>query len=198
MKNLKQLIAQNITKFRKNAGITQAELAEKINYSDKAVSKWERAESTPDILVLKDIADVFNVKVDDFFHEEDVQPISMGKTESAVKKHNYKNITYLSLICVWFIAMVLFVVFWISSGHVRYCWQFFVAAVPVTFIVALVLNSIWGKRRNNLYIISALIWTGLIASYFLFFRYNLWMIFILGVPAQAAAILSFRFKKVKK
>lgn len=197
MKSLKQLIAQNITRFRKETGLTQAELAEKINYSDKAVSKWERAESTPDILVLQELADVFGVKIDDFLHEENVQPVLMEKKESAVKKHNFKNIMYLSVIGVWSVAVIAFVAIWIASGSKTYFWQAFVAAVPVTFIVLLVQNSIWGNRRNNLYIISAFIWTALVAAYFLFFGYNLWLIFILGVPAQAAVIFSFRFKKVK-
>ena len=64
MDDLKVIISENITQLRKEHGLTQADLAEKLNYSDKAVSKWERAESLPDITVLKAMADLFNVKVD--------------------------------------------------------------------------------------------------------------------------------------
>lgn len=39
---IKHTIAENISGYRKNAGMTQSELSEKINYSDKSVSKWER------------------------------------------------------------------------------------------------------------------------------------------------------------
>ena len=63
MEDLKDIISKNIIKFRKLSGLTQGELAEKLNYSDKAVSKWERSESLPDIVVLKQIADVFEVSV---------------------------------------------------------------------------------------------------------------------------------------
>ena len=48
MNNIKSIIAQNITDLRRAKGLTQLELAEQLNYSDKAVSKWERAESMPD------------------------------------------------------------------------------------------------------------------------------------------------------
>ena len=61
---LKQVIADNVSSLRRDAGMTQAELAEKLNYTDKAVSKWERGESCPDITVLKTIAELFGVTVD--------------------------------------------------------------------------------------------------------------------------------------
>ena len=41
--------AKNITELRILNNMTQMELAEKLNYSDKTISKWERAESSPDI-----------------------------------------------------------------------------------------------------------------------------------------------------
>ena len=49
---LKQTVANNIAQLRKSKGLTQLELAERLNYSDKAVSKWERGEGLPDVLVL--------------------------------------------------------------------------------------------------------------------------------------------------
>ena len=57
MEDLKPVIAKNITALRQQARMTQSELAERLNYSDKAISKWERAESMPDVAVLKTIAD---------------------------------------------------------------------------------------------------------------------------------------------
>ena len=50
--NLKTIIAKNIVLLRTGERLTQAELAERLNYSDKAVSKWERGESLPDIAVI--------------------------------------------------------------------------------------------------------------------------------------------------
>ena len=68
------IIAKNLANLRKQAKMTQQELAEKLNYTDKAVSKWERGEALPDILVLKQLADMYGVKVDDFLHEHE-QPV---------------------------------------------------------------------------------------------------------------------------
>ena len=67
----REIIAENIVTLRKNAGLTQAELAERLNYSDKAISKWERAEAVPDVLVLAQLAELFGVTVDYFLHTQD-------------------------------------------------------------------------------------------------------------------------------
>ena len=48
-KDVKPIIAENLTMLRKKKGITQAELAERLDYSDKAVSRWEHGETLPDI-----------------------------------------------------------------------------------------------------------------------------------------------------
>lgn len=73
MEDLKRIIADNIAELRKAVPLTQAELAEKLNYSDKAVSKWERGESIPDVIVLKQIAGIFGVSVD--YLLEEVHPL---------------------------------------------------------------------------------------------------------------------------
>ena len=64
VEDLKPIIAKNIIDLRRTADITQAQLAEKLNYSDKAVSKWERGEAIPSVATLKEIADHFGVTVD--------------------------------------------------------------------------------------------------------------------------------------
>ena len=64
MNNLKEIIANNITNLRKEKKLTQLEFASELHYSDKTISKWERAESIPDVVVLKQVADFFGVTVD--------------------------------------------------------------------------------------------------------------------------------------
>ena len=66
---VKARIGANIAYYRKQAGLTQVGLAEKLNYSDKAVSKWERGDSIPDVLTLMQIATLFGVKVDDLLRD---------------------------------------------------------------------------------------------------------------------------------
>ena len=54
--------------MRKKNNWTQAKLADKLNYSDKAISKWERAEAVPDIETLHALAELFGVTVDYFLY----------------------------------------------------------------------------------------------------------------------------------
>ena len=65
IENLKSIITSNLIKYRKQAGLTQAQLASKLGYSDKTVSKWEREEGVPDIYILKEIADLYGITVND-------------------------------------------------------------------------------------------------------------------------------------
>ena len=64
LSELKLISASNIIKLRTEAGLTQAELGEKLNYSDKTISKWERGEAIPDAYVLTQMAEIFGVSVD--------------------------------------------------------------------------------------------------------------------------------------
>ena len=58
-------IGETISSFRKKKGLTQNELAEKMNVTDKAVSKWERDLSCPDINTISKLADILDVSVEE-------------------------------------------------------------------------------------------------------------------------------------
>lgn len=195
MEDMRRQIAENIARLRKKAGLTQAELAEKINYSDKAVSKWERAESLPDVIVLKQIADILNVTVDQLISEEgkNIDVLSHSEWE----KHNRRVITSLSIIGVWAIATAVFAIIWVVTETHEMQWLTFVTAVPVSLIVWLVLNSIWGIKKNNLYLISALLWSLLCTVCLIFLNKKMLMLLIIGIPAQIVIVLSFAFRKHK-
>ena len=202
MNDIKLVIAQNIIDLRKCNKLTQAELAEKLSYSDKAVSKWERGESVPDISVLKEIADLFSVTVDYLISEEHDSPIVMTKkTVTPLMKRNRLIITLLSTVLVWLIATVLYVFFEGVANRLSCEWMCFVFAVPVSFIVLLVFNNIWGRKRRNYLIITFLIWS-LLASAFLsslmFFGYNFYLLFIIGIPAQIIVLLWSGMRKSTK
>lgn len=186
MEDLKPIIAKNIADLRTSQGLTQIELAEKLNYSDKAVSKWERAESLPDIAVLKEIADLFQVPLDYLVNKE--HPVAQEESRQTSKRrtHNHGFITGISIILVWLVATCIFVITDITISGIRAHWLAFVYAVPVSMIVWLVLNSIWFNQRRNFLIISFLVWTVLGAFYLtmLLVGFNIWEIFILGIPGQ--------------
>lgn len=200
MTELKETIAQNITELRRKKNMTQAELAQILNYSDKAVSKWERAESIPDIAVLKSIADIFEVNVDYLLSETHPDSFVEKAKMSARKLKNRGFITGISVFLVWFIAFFVYIVGTGIAGGIYKWWLVFVYSVPASFIVWLVLNSIWFNKRVNFVIISLLIWSGIASIYvtLLTFSINLWLIFILALIGQAIVILWSRIRNSDK
>lgn len=193
MVDLKPVIAKNIIYLRKAKNWTQTELAQKLNYSDKAVSKWEREESIPDVTVLKEIANLFDVTVDYLLEAEHTKA-----APAAVPKQRRRNrliIALLSASSVFLVATVLFV----FSGLLpiplsQPIWMIYVYALPVALVVLLVFNSIWGKRAVNFLIITLLVWGVLLAVYLSVHIDNIWLIFVIGIPAQVIILLSARLK----
>ena len=192
MAELKQIVAKNITDLRLSRSMTQLQLAETLHYSDKAVSKWERGESLPDIAVLKEIAELFGITLDDLVREEHPEPLR----PSAAKQRSRGWITGMCILLVWLIATFIFVVFSLLPGAGGLWWLAFVWAVPVSMIVWLIMNSIWFNQRLNYVIISLLVWSFLAAVYltFLSLGMNPWLIFILGIPGQLIILMWSRLK----
>lgn len=200
MEDLKKIIAKNIQSLRKAAGVTQIELAERLNYSDKAVSKWERGDSMPDITVLKQLADMFGVTVDYLLNDEHDLPELSASTKKMIRK-NRLIITLLATALVWFVATAAFVILGLLPYSLPKTWMSFVVAVPVSCIVIIVFNSIWGRPKLNFLWISVLIWSTLLTLFFLLNIKNVYLIFILGIPSQVLVILWSRLeigKKIKK
>ncbi len=194
MENLKTIIAKNIVLLRTAEHLTQAELAQRLNYSDKAVSKWERGESLPDITVIKAIADMFGVTVDWLLRENGERPAP----ENSKKKKDHKMITWLSISAVWFVAVLVFCIMLFCGLGAE--WLIFVGAVPASFTVALVFTCIWGKKTLIMPVVSLLTWTLLAFIYLLMlfaFGENLWALFIIGIPAQAAILFWYFMVKGK-
>lgn len=188
MKDLKNIIADNIVLLRKEKGLTQAQLAEKLNYSDKAVSKWERGESLPDVAVLKSLAEILGVSVD-YLLESDHQKTELEKATVSRKKFRRRAIiTSMCVMLVWLIATVVFFILdTVTSLNLH--WLCFIYAAPISFAVWLIFNSIWFNPRRNYLIISALLWTTLGSLFISFLWLKLWLLFIVGIPAQIIIFL---------
>ena len=208
---LKTQIGLNIAAYRKRAGLTQAGLAEKLNYSDKAVSKWERGESIPDVLTLAQLAEQFEITVNDLLVDLDQLPGNPGKLEKAMtqvsekalkRKADKRIILGLSSTLVWFVALLVFVVMSSFDFLDPYSWIIFFYAVPANAIVLLSLRSAWRDFRWNKALITLIVWGCIVsihASLLVFFQYNFWKIYLLGIPGQIAIFLWFRmFRPVKE
>lgn len=195
MQDLKPIIAKNISALRQSRNMTQLDLAEKLNYSDKAISKWERAESVPDISILKRIADLFNVSLDYLVEaEHKVAPTVTISKERRIKNHAF--ITSISMLLVWLVQTLIFVIIDIAFPSVTRHWLCFVYAVPCSMIVWLVLNSAWFNSRRNFLIISCMMWSVLASAYLtmLAFGDNSWKLFFLGIPGQLIIFMWSRLR----
>ena len=169
---LKLQIGANIAAHRKNAGLTQVGLAEKLNYSDKAVSKWERGESIPDVLTLMHLATQFGITVNDLLRDPNELPGNPGTLEKAMtqvsekalkRKANKNVILALSSTLVWFVALFAFVVLSSFDFLEKYSCLLFFFAVPANAIVLLSLRSAWRDFRWNKALISIIVWGFIVA-----------------------------------
>lgn len=206
---LKSMLGANIASYRKQQRLTQARLAEKLNYSDKAVSKWERGESMPDVLTLVQLSELFGISVNDLLSDPNCLPEERGavvsKMEKAVektlkRKADKNSILGLSSLLVWFVAILVFVI--VSSIGVEKSWMAFFYAVPANAVVLLSLRSAWRDFRWNQTLVSIIMWGSLLSLYLSLLVYggfNIWKLFLLGIPGQLAVFFWFRlFRKQPK
>lgn len=209
MEDIKKIVAENISALRTKSNMTQLELAERLNYSDKAVSKWERAESLPDVTVLLQIADLFGVTLDYLVRGEEsvadpVSEQSEADSESQPRDerigYNRKIISYISEGAVWAAVVFAFVITTLIIGGITFQFLYFVCALPVAFIIRLVFNSVWFNPRHNYVIISFLMWSVLAALHitFLYFGINIALIYLIGVAGQGVIVLCSLVRKPKR
>lgn len=196
---LKLQIGNNIAAFRKQCGMTQAELADKLNYSDKAVSKWERGESVPDVMTLAQIAELFGVGLDVLVGNT-AADIVVKPVDTVPKRRVNKNVIQMLVsLLVWFVALFVYVV--LSSMDVPRSWLGFIYAIPANAIVLLCLRSAWHKYSLNFVLVSLIVWGSLVSFYLtmlVFAGFNIWKLFLLGVLGQAAVWLWFRMFRSPK
>ena len=209
---LKSRVGASIARLRREKGMTQAELAERINYSDKAVSKWERAESLPDVLTMISLAEQLGTDLNTLtgltaepkteaapapeFLPDEPQP------EKPAKKRRTADrgvIQQLSSVLVWVVALFLYMV--LDAFGVKHLWLLFVVAVPANAIVLLSLRSAWKLYGLNRILISVILWGTLLTFYLLLLvvgRVNVWRILPMGLLGQIAIILWFKMFRPEK
>jgi len=209
--NVKYRIGANIAAYRKRDGLTQANLAEKLNYSDKAVSKWERGESIPDVLILMQLSELFGITINDLVCDPNELPKNSDSklekamtqvSEKALKRKANKNVIQaLSSTLVWFVALFAFVLLSSFPSLKQYSCLLFFVAIPANAIVLLSLRSAWHDFRWNQMLISVIVWGSLLSIYMILlsvYKYNFWKIFLLGIPGQIAIFLWFRMFRPMK
>jgi len=179
--DIKHNFSQNLINLRKAKGLTQLQLAEKLNYTDKAISKWEVGSVLPDVGTLQNIAEFFSVTVNDLIYTK----------KKNILKTFYKNhlfITLLVFMAIWFLSTIIYFVL-DNVTVLNRCWLVFVYTIPISSISLIVFTAMWFKKIF-VYLSSSLFLWGIIISVFLTINLNaLWFIFIIGVVGQV--VISF-------
>lgn len=187
---IRENFAHNLACYRRRAGLTQLELADRLNYSDKSVSKWERGEGLPDLLVVATIAELFGMTVNDMISDKEVKKPLLHR--------NKIIITILSIGLPLLIAAILFFVFELVLKDYP-TWHMFVYAMPACAIVNLVLACCWWSKLYRFVSVSLLIWAVpatvfIVVSTFVTIA-KLPLIFMISGVLQIMAILWFMMKK---
>lgn len=108
-------IGKHIAGKRKALGMTQKQLAEKLNMSDKSVSKWERGICLPDVSVYMELCEILGISINEFLAGEDIDAENVEKKsedniiqvtkDSKKKQKNLKSI--LAVVTTFAVIMVL-------------------------------------------------------------------------------------------
>lgn len=184
-------LSKNLIYYRKANNLTQIDLAIKIDYSDKSISKWERGEGIPDLLVLSKLANLYDITVNDLLSSK--PPVYKSSNN---KKRFY--ITILSAMLPWLVATIIFVLFNIILKDLNKSWLIFIYAIPTTAIILIVFSKLWWRNSHLLLSLSILYWTIPLCLYLSLDFENIYLFFYIAIPLQLLTILWFFMKHNNK
>ena len=193
LSELKLISASNLIKLRTGAGLTQAELGEKLNYSDKTISKWERGEAIPDAYVLTQLAEIFGVTVDYLLSSHDAwESPEQQAAQQEEAGYSVNVIIAISVLGVWTMALTIFVLLWLFDIIL---WETFVVALPVSILTYMVLICVFRRRRHLQFVIAAFVLSLFILLYFTLPMQKPWQLFLIAIPAEIIVFLSCNIRR---
>ena len=193
LSELKLISASNIIKLRTEAGLTQAELGEKLNYSDKTISKWERGEAIPDAYVLTQMAEIFGVTVDYLLSSHDAwESPEQQAARQEEAGYSVNMIIAISVLGVWTMALTIFVLLWLFDIIL---WETFIVALPVSILTYMVLICVFRRRRHLQFVIAAFVLSLFILLYFTLPMQKPWQLFLIAIPAEIIVFLSCNIRR---
>lgn len=192
MKTVKEIVSQNLISLRKKHSLTQVELSKKINYSDKAISRWEKGEVLPSIDILEQLALVYNVNITYFLVEHiDEQT----KHLNAKMQNIFIAILVFAVLAVWSVAVIAF--FAVEQFASYYCVEIFIWATPISALIIDACSRRYYKGKYFILTTSIFLWTCLVAIYLQWLYLNIWSVFLMGIPFQLTIILIDVLRKIK-
>jgi transcriptional regulator with XRE-family HTH domain len=182
---LKGTVAKNISKYRKHSNLTQLELAEKLNYSDKAVSKWERGEAMPDVFILKSIATLFKISVDDLLCDNPNKKIYIG-----ISVEKRVIVPIISVLLIFLAAIIIFGILIMQPAFSQKAWLAFVYAIPASAACTFIFGVIWKKGLLTAISASLFVWSAAVSLFYssVLESYD-YLFFIIASPCQIIIIL---------
>ena len=193
LSELKLISASNIIKLRTEAGMTQAELGEKLNYSDKTISKWERGEAIPDAYVLTQMAEIFGVTVDYLLSSHDAwESPEQQAARQEEAGYSVNMIIAISVLGVWTMALTIFVLLWLFDIIL---WETFIVALPVSILTYMVLICVFRRRQHLQFVIAAFVLSMFILLYFTLPMQKPWQLFLIAIPAEIIVFLSCNIRR---
>lgn len=184
----KQILAENLIYYRKANNLTQIQLAEKLNYSDKSISKWERGEGLPDVYILMNIVELYGITLNDLIRKPKPIPITRGKRSKLL-------VSLMGFGIVWLLATIVYVMLGIFIPSFTKAWMSFIYAIPVSMIVLLVFTKLWGTRLLVFLTLTILYWSIPLAIYLSINYHQLWLLFISIIPLQILTIFWFILRR---
>ena len=193
LSELKLISASNIIKLRTEAGLTQAELGEKLNYSDKTISKWERGEAIPDAYVLTQMAEIFGVTVDYLLSSHDAwESPEQQAARQEEAGYSVNMIIAISVLGVWTMALTIFILLWLFDIIL---WETFIVALPVSILTYMVLICVFRRRQHLQFVIAAFVLSMFILLYFTLPMQKPWQLFLIAIPAEIIVFLSCNIRR---
>ncbi len=189
MKPIAEIIAENLIALRKKHNLTQNDLAQKLQYSDNTISRWEHAEITPSIETLEKISEIYDVPLESLLKENITQTLNKEEKTQIVSRI---CTALLIVMVVWLFAIITFVYSQTMFG--KNIWTIFIWAIPVSCLVLFPFNN---KSLYKFVVATILVWSILLSAFLEFYRYRLWLIFFTGIPIELALII-WSFIKPKK
>lgn len=192
MDNLNSVVSKNLIKFRTLAGLTQMELAKKINYSDKSISKWERGDGLPDLAVLVKLSEIYRININEFLNQNTPEQEVVISKKYTNKKHLL--ISILSSGLVFFVATIVFVVLFMIDSTASFAWLSFIFAIPVASIVLLIFSLLWGNNYLNTLFSTLILWGIILSICFTVSMDKIWILCLLGVIFEFLIVFWFIFR----
>lgn len=192
MDEVRNIVSANLVKIRKQRGLTQAELSEKINYSDNAISRWEKGEVLPSLETLQTLSGIYNLPMGWFLEEHADENARLFNSK---RKALHFAIMSSAIMAIWTLLALVIVLLHGYTG--KYNFLTFVWGAPITAqIVRLTVKQVF---KNKLFLLtsSVCLWTLLGAIYFYWFSLNMWPLFFVGMPLQIMLVFIDLSKKLK-